>query len=120
MSDKRCSLHRRLKEIEAQLTEMGRKDDRSRCICRLITQVLTWQNEWFEKEINRRCPAHGVRSLGKIVSIRFVRPDRTSPVNPEFDRLMKIYEERHPAPELDLVQFRKNLRKYYRAFVKTN
>ena len=110
MSDR--SLHRRLKEIEERLMEMGRKDHRSRCICREITQVLPWQNEWFEKEINRRCPADGVRSLGKIVSIRFVGPDRTSPENPEFDRLMKIYDKRQPEPKLDLVQFRKNLRKY--------
>ena len=117
MSDR--SLHRRLKEIEERLMETGRKDDRSRCICREITPVLPWENEWFEKEINRRCPAHGVRGLGKIIWIRFVGPDRTPPENPEFDRLMKIYETRQPEPKLDLVQLRENLRKYHLACLKT-
>ena len=117
MSDR--SLHRRLKEIEERLMEMGRKDDRSRCICQEMTVVLPWQNEWFEKEINRSCPSHGVRSLGTIVCIRFVRPDRTSPENPEYDRLIKIYEERQPVPKLNSVQFRKNLRKYYSACLMT-
>jgi hypothetical protein len=99
MSNKHGGLHRRVKEIEERLADIGRKYDRSRCICREMTQVLPWQNEWFTKEINRRCPSHGVRSLGKILRIRFVEPDGKSPENPEFDRLMKIYEMRQSEPK---------------------
>jgi hypothetical protein len=111
MSDKHGGLQRRVKEIEERLAEIVRKYDRSRCVCREMTQVLPWQNEWFAKEINRRCPSHGVRSLGGILCIRFVGSDGKSPENPEFDRLMKIYEKRQSEPKMDLVQSRRTLRK---------
>ena len=98
MPDKHSGLQRRVKKVEDRLAEIGRKYDRSRCICREMTQVLPWQNEWLAKEINGRCPSHGVRSLGKILCIRFVGPDG-EPENPEFDRLMKIYEKRQSEPK---------------------
>jgi hypothetical protein len=60
--------------------------------------------------IKSRCPVHGSRNLGRIVRIRFVNQDRKAPEQPEYDRLLKVYQAQFPR-KLDLQQLRKNVLK---------
>lgn len=60
MSGTLSSLRRRLSKVEQQLSELPR------CICRTMTEVDATKPQEFVKEMNQRCPFHGLRYLGII------------------------------------------------------
>jgi hypothetical protein len=88
MSGKLSSLDRRLAKVEQRLTDRARRKKLANCICREGTQAA--EAEEFEVEMNRTCPVHGFRRLGKITPLVYVNPDKT--FTEDSAKLLKLIE----------------------------
>jgi hypothetical protein len=55
---------KRLEKIEQKMAEITRREGLSNCICK--DRMLVARTKIFEAEMNKTCPAHGFRQLGKI------------------------------------------------------
>lgn len=96
------SLRKRLARVERALANTAKQKEQASCICRDITTADTHNPGEFEAEMNRPCPAHGVRQLGRIMVFVWVkalngRPDTSGPKDPrelELERLLEVYRGR--------------------------
>jgi len=87
MSGKLSNLSRRVAEVEQQVDDRAGREELTNCICREWT--FTHDADAFE-EMNRTCPVHGFRRLGRILPVSFVRPDRT--LTEESTKLLQLVE----------------------------
>jgi hypothetical protein len=95
MSGKLSGLWKRLAKLEQRMAEQARRAELASCTCvRTLTVALPDQPEQFEAEMNRPCPAHGIRRLGRITRIHFWNPDGTEEPCPRLDELMATYKAR--------------------------
>jgi hypothetical protein len=83
MSGKLSSLGRRLAKVEQKLAERARREKLANCICGAAIIAVSTAPEQFEAEMNRTCPAHGFRRLGKIIPVIFGSVDAAD--EPETD-----------------------------------
>jgi hypothetical protein len=85
MSRKLSALWKRLAKLEQRMAEEARRAELANCTCihmPNITAALPDQPEKLEAEMNLPCPAHGIRRLGRILRIGFVKPDDTRVPSP--------------------------------------
>lgn len=95
MSGKLSSLGRRLARVEQQLTERKRRAELGNCNCPEITIALPHLAEEFKAEMNRTCPVHGFRRLGKLLVVSFVEPGMTvTEESAKLDQLVETYRFR--------------------------
>jgi|SRR4051812_19038520 hypothetical protein len=92
MSARLPGLQRRLAKAERTLAGIVKQAALKNCTC--VDDISPNTAEEFEMEMNRPCPIHGFRSLGKIYRMFFINPDGTEDEDPKFNELIKIYEER--------------------------
>ena len=92
-------LKRRVARISEKLGAIVKRRQLASCNCLDFFFASPLNPRKFEEEMNRSCPAHGVRSLGRINEIRFVkavdgRPDTSAPKEAgeiELERLFGVY-----------------------------
>lgn len=89
---------RAFKQRLDKVERLIRREQLATCICQEWTGVDIASE--FELEMNRPCPVHGLRSLGELDRIMFVKGDGSVVEDPELDRLIEIYEERQRASKL--------------------
>jgi hypothetical protein len=63
------SLRRRLAKVERELVDSARQEKLTNCICLANIIAVSTDPEQFEAEMNRPCPVHGFRRLGKIIAV---------------------------------------------------
>ena len=68
---------RRLEKLEQKLADLARQEALANCICNRFTAANS--PKIFEAEMNRVCPAHGVRRLG-LIFIPRIGPKRENDV----------------------------------------
>jgi hypothetical protein len=78
------SLRTRLVRVEKKVADREERKRLANCTCHASTSVSPLTIREFEADMNLPCPAHGVRQLGRICEMRFVkaidgRADTTSP-----------------------------------------
>lgn len=105
-SRKLMSLHKRLARVEQAVADIAKRKEEAATTC--ICTGSTWANscypEEFEAEMNRVCPVHEFRALGRIFVARFSmsfngwfdETARQAERDPkELERLLEIYRARH-------------------------
>jgi hypothetical protein len=77
MSGRVRSLKRRLARVEQTLANRKKEDDLVNCVCG--ENILAWSGraKELEAELNRTCPAHGFRRVGRIHCFRFAVTETT-------------------------------------------
>ena len=90
---------RRLRKLEQQAKAKELSDTLANCnsipsMPGLLLSSGPGAAKHFEAEVNLPCPAHGLRRLGQIRVIVFVKPDRTTDEDPELDPLLQKYSAR--------------------------
>lgn len=98
MSGKVAAFRRRLANVENALADAAEQEKQEDCICiphgaRLITIAFSNKPEEFEADMNEKCPAHGFRSLGQIISFRVVASGRIDE-RCRLDELLEEYRQR--------------------------
>jgi len=95
MSRKLSGLWKRLAKVEQQMADQARRAELANCTCihsSDVTFAISGRPEKFEAEMNLPCPAHGFRRLGRILRIRFMKPDGTEKPSPRLDELIATYK----------------------------
>jgi hypothetical protein len=94
VSGKISSLQKRLARVEQRLASIVQQAEPTpECNCRSVTVADPDKPEEFKAEMNQRCPAHGFRRLGMLVSIK-CSDRRGMNGEAELDQLLKTYEAR--------------------------
>jgi len=88
---------KRLERLEEKYADLVGQEALANCNCRTLTFVNS--TKIFEAEMNKTCPAHGVRRLGQITIVRTVptRKDRADSVDERsvgLEELVGEYERR--------------------------
>jgi hypothetical protein len=65
----------RLEGLERKLADLVRQEELANCNCQTLTFARSI--ETFEAEMNKNCPAHGFRRLGRIITVSVVQTQRT-------------------------------------------
>ncbi len=60
---------KRLEKLEQKLADLARQEALANCNCLPLT-FATSQQRLFEAEMNKTCPVHGLRRLGRIYIVR--------------------------------------------------
>ena len=96
MAGRLSRLRKRLAILEKAAAEIAEEKRLADCNCRRDKRIRFYKElESFKSAMNTPCPVHGFRDLGRIVFIRFVKPDGSSDQDtPEFRRLKEIYTQR--------------------------
>ena len=93
VSQKLYSLQKRTAKLEQQAVERARREKLADCICRELTGAFSVEK--FEAEMNRECPVHGFRRLGRIIAVTYVNKDSTfADESTKLDRLVEAYNLR--------------------------
>jgi hypothetical protein len=88
---------KRLERLEEKYADLARQEELANCICQ--TRIVAYSTKIFEAEMNKTCPAHGFRRLGRIMIACIVptRKDRADSVDERsvgLDELVKEYQRR--------------------------
>lgn len=88
---------KRLERLEEKYSDLARQEALANCICQTLT--FAYSTKVFEAEMNKTCPAHGVRRLGQINIVQIVptRKDRADSVDERsvgLEELLQEYERR--------------------------
>lgn len=59
---------KQLEKIEQKMAEISRREGLSNCICK--DRMVVARTKTFEAEMNKTCPVHGFRQLGKITVLQ--------------------------------------------------
>jgi hypothetical protein len=99
VSGRLTGFRRRLAKVEQALAETAEQEKQVSCICipngaRLITIAFSNKPEEFEADMNRKCPAHGFRSLGEIMVLTVVGPGQKKDERCRLDDLLADYRAR--------------------------
>jgi len=84
---------RRLERLEEKYADLARQEALANCICQTLT--FAHSTKIFEAEMNKTCPAHGFRRLGRITIVRIVptREDRADSVDERSVGLRELVKE---------------------------
>ena len=86
---------KRLEKLEQQMAEIARRESAANCNCR--THTLAAAAEYFAAEMNKTCPVHGFRRLGKIQIMEVQVVGRNGSIEERSQgvaELVQEYEER--------------------------
>ena len=61
---------KRVEKLEQKLADLIRQEALVNCIC--LERLFVWTREKCESEMNKTCPVHGFRRLGKITMVQIV------------------------------------------------
>jgi hypothetical protein len=93
MAGRFSALHKRLDKVQQQLADFAVLLELENCIC--LEGIQLDDPEQFETEMNRTCPAHGFRHLGRISPQRWVEDAHRVPERfAELNQLAETYEHR--------------------------
>lgn len=95
------NLEKRLTKIEQRLLDVAR-EQLGECNCQKFSCASASNLEKFEEEMNRPCPAHGFRDLGRIFHTVIVPLNDAGRENDaEVVQLIKTYEARRARHQTD-------------------
>lgn len=92
MTRKLLSLSRQFAKVEQKLADRARREKLADCICCDTIIAVSTAPEKFEAEMNRTCPVHEFRRLGKIIAVIFgsvdpaEEPEMFGPGTDEIDK----------------------------------
>jgi hypothetical protein len=104
------TLGKRVAKVEQKLADMEEQDRLADCICLHFTVILVGMAHEFEEQMNKMCPVHGIRRVGRIMPIKTVAPESYSEsekedirkLNEEVDQVLERYYARVAAFEANL------------------
>jgi hypothetical protein len=90
---------KRLEKLEQQLAEIKRRESPAKCNCKSFTLAASSEaasSDYFEAEMNKTCPVHGFRRLGKILvyEVRTVPNGGVTERSRGVPKLVQEYERR--------------------------
>ena len=100
MAGKLAELRRRLERAEKTAAKTAEQENLAACICKVknesetATILFSWDPDKLEAKMNQKCPVHGFRQLGKILTLYAVKRGGVRCDSSRFDELLAQYQSR--------------------------